>query len=64
MQHLVKYAQKEELDEIYGEVLGSNQTMLKMCAEMGFKINADDGDVGVRHVRLRFDKSANSALPQ
>jgi acetyltransferase len=58
MQHLIAYAQHEKLKELYGEVLASNTTMLRMCAEMGFAIEADKSDLGIRNVRLRLGGDA------
>ena len=58
MQHLIAYAQHEKLKELYGEVLASNTTMLRMCAEMGFAIEADKSDLGIRNVRLRLGRDA------
>jgi len=54
MQHLIAYARAERLEELYGQVLASNTTMLKMCAEMGFRIEADEGDLGIRNVQLKL----------
>jgi acetyltransferase len=54
MQHLIAYAQREGLEELYGEVLASNTTMLRMCAEMGFHVEADPDDIGIRNVRLKL----------
>ena len=64
MQHLIRYAEREKLDELYGEVLAGNVTMLKMCAEMGFETEADKGDVGVRNVRLSLGNNAKAACAQ
>jgi acetyltransferase len=61
MQHLIAYAEREKLHELYGEVLASNTTMLKMCAEMGFEIGADKSDLGIRNVRLRLGNNAKAA---
>jgi acetyltransferase len=51
MQHLIAYARSEGLKELYGKVLATNTTMLKMCAELGFRVEADE-DLGIRDVRL------------
>jgi acetyltransferase len=58
MQHLIGYAQREGLEELEGEVLASNTTMLRMCDEMGFHIEAEDDDAGVRKVTLKLDQEA------
>jgi len=59
MQHLIAYARAEGLQEIYGQVLATNATMLKMCAELGFEIEAPAEDIGVRRVRLVLGEAAD-----
>jgi len=54
MQHLIAYGRTEELQEIYGQVLATNATMLNMCSELGFEIEAPEEDIGLRLVRLRL----------
>jgi acetyltransferase len=54
MQHLITYAEHEQLKELYGEVLASNTTMLKMCSEMGFEIGVD-ADLALRTVQLKLN---------
>ncbi len=54
MQHLIKYARAEKLEVLYGQVLASNTTMLKMCAEMGFRVEPDWSDVAIRNVELKL----------
>jgi acetyltransferase len=61
MQTLIRYAQHEKLEELYGEVLASNTTMLRMCDEMGFHIEAEGDDAGVRDVRLNLRGDAKAA---
>lgn len=51
MQHLVSYARAEGLAELYGDVLAANTTMLKLCRELGFEAELDDG-AGVFRVKL------------
>lgn len=52
MQHLIQYAKSEGLIEIFGSVLAVNTTMLKMCKELGFEIEANPEDLTVRYVKL------------
>lgn len=52
MQHLIAYARSEGLGELYGQVLATNATMLKMCAELGFHVVADPSDATLCYVRL------------
>jgi len=54
MQHLIAYARAEGLQEIYGQVLATNVTMLNMCSELGFAIEAPEADVGLRLARLQL----------
>lgn len=53
MQTLVEYARSEGIDQIEGQVLRENTTMLRMCAEMGFSIDSDPHDSEICLVRLR-----------
>jgi acetyltransferase len=52
MQHLIAYAKAEELEQLDGAVLADNTSMLQMCRELGFAIEAEPGDPGVRRVTL------------
>jgi acetyltransferase len=54
MQHLVAYARVEGLEELNGAVLAGNTTMLRMCREMGFSIERDPDDNGLRRAVLRL----------
>jgi acetyltransferase len=55
MSHLIAYAKSEALQQLYGTVLADNATMLAMCRELGFRVEADPGDASVRTVRLRIN---------
>ncbi len=57
MQQLIEYGRHEGLGELYGDVLADNSTMLKMCQELGFKVEAADGDASIRRVTLRLTPS-------
>jgi acetyltransferase len=52
MRHLIRYAEKEGLRELSGDVLASNHRMLEMCRALGFEIAADPEDLSIRKVRL------------
>jgi acetyltransferase len=54
MQHLIAYAKAEGLKEIHGAVLAQNSTMLRMCAELGFKVESDPGDASLMRVVLEL----------
>jgi acetyltransferase len=54
MTHLIAYARAEKLQQLHGSVLADNTTMLQMCRELGFAVEAQPGDAGVRTVRLQL----------
>jgi len=60
MSHLVAYAEKEGLRELVGDVLASNERMLKMCRELGFEVAANPEDLSLRQVRLSLPLNAAS----
>jgi acetyltransferase len=53
MQHLLAYARAEGLDELHGEVLAENTTMLRMCRELGFSADLAP-HANLFHVSLRL----------
>jgi acetyltransferase len=54
MQHLIAYARAEGLEELHGCVLSENTVMLQMCRELGFSVQPEPGDPGVRRVALNL----------
>jgi acetyltransferase len=54
MRHLIRYAESEGLQDLYGDVLAANERMLQMCRELGFDITADPEDLTLRKVRLKL----------
>jgi acetyltransferase len=52
MQHLIAYARSEGLAEVQGSVLAENTTMLRMCRELGFTVEAEPADPSTRSVAL------------
>lgn len=61
MQRLIAHAEEEGVPEIFGEVLGENRTMLKMCGDLGFEIGRSPDDPAVRHVVLKVSEARRSA---
>jgi acetyltransferase len=57
MQHLIAYARAEKLEQLNGAVLADNTSMLQMCRELGFVVEAEPGDAGVRRVRLQLPRA-------
>jgi acetyltransferase len=57
MQHLIAYAKAEKLEQLSGAVLADNTSMLQMCRELGFAVEADPGDPGVRRVTLQLGRA-------
>jgi acetyltransferase len=54
MRHLIRYAEREGLHELVGDVLERNTRMLDMCRSLGFEISADPEDLSLRKVRLKL----------
>ncbi|MDZ4790068.1 MAG: GNAT family N-acetyltransferase [Hyphomicrobiales bacterium] len=54
MQHLVDYAKAEGLQQLYGDVLAGNTTMLAMCQKLGFNVETDRDDPKVSRVALNL----------
>ena len=52
MQLIIEYAKAEGLKRISGQILQENTVMLKMCRELGFEIETDPQDRGLRDVTL------------
>lgn len=52
MQLLIAYARSEGIGEMFGDVLGDNTAMLKLCAKLGFKAETDPTDRALRRVTL------------
>ena len=61
MQHLIAYARAEKLQELHGSVLADNTTMLQMCRELGFAVDREPGDAGVRRVVLALSEPLHVA---
>jgi len=55
MEHMIASAKAKGLKTIHGQVLDENRTMLQMCAELGFHVTEDPGEVGVKRATLRLD---------
>ena len=58
MHKLIEYARSEGIQELYGEVLSENSTMLQMCAELGFDMAESPRDPTVRIVTLPIKSTA------
>src|SRR5436309_5520732 len=55
MQRMIEYARALGLNRVYGQVLAENTTMLRMCAELGFHIEDDPNQRGIRVVTLELE---------
>lgn len=53
MNQMIDYARASGLQQIYGEVLARNTTMLAMCRELGFTITAGGEDPSILRATLR-----------
>jgi acetyltransferase len=57
MQRMIEYARIIGLTRIHGQVLAENATMLRMCAELGFRTEDDRGGNAIKRVTLELDKA-------
>ncbi len=60
MQRLIQFADADEIQELWGQVLAENSTMLRMCHDLGFQISMDPDDSTLRSVTLRLDDYAST----
>ena len=56
MEHLIRYAKSEGLNELFGTVLSVNTTMLRMCGQLGFTVEGVAGDATIRRVSLPLNR--------
>src|SRR5262249_28556438 len=54
MRRIIDYAKTRGVGEITGHVLAENQTMLKLCTELGFTIEREMDDASGVMVRLKL----------
>jgi acetyltransferase len=52
MTHIIEYARKRGVSELWGEVLRENDSMLRLNRKLGFQVRAVPDDPGVLHVTL------------
>ena len=52
MRRMIDYARAIGLKRVHGQVLAENAIMLRMCAELGFAIDDDPTQKGIKVVRL------------
>ena len=57
MHHMIEAARAKGLKTMHGQVLAENTTMLKMCAELGFQIDDEPGDPGIKKVTLSLQQA-------
>ena len=58
MQTLIDYARREKFIQLFGDVFADNAAMLKMCRDLGFKIEVQPGDATVNRVTLDLVESS------
>jgi acetyltransferase len=52
MDHLVAFARKRGIQELFGEVLRENTIMLSLCHDLGFSIETEVGAPGTVRATL------------
>lgn len=55
MGRIIDYSRNRGMQEIYGDVLGNNRSMLALCKKLGFKTRPDPFDPGVMRVTLKLE---------
>jgi acetyltransferase len=60
MHHGLAWARAEGIRRIHGEVLAENGPMLKICRELGFKIEPEPADPQIRRVTFEMANAAAS----
>jgi acetyltransferase len=61
MRTLIRYAEREGLKALTGEVMEHNTRMLNMCRALGFEISADPDDMSLRKVLLKLPAPVQDA---
>jgi len=56
MKHMIAYAREKGLKTVHGQVLAENASMLLMCTELGFHVNDDAGERGMKVVTLPLNE--------
>ncbi|WP_046865786.1 bifunctional acetate--CoA ligase family protein/GNAT family N-acetyltransferase [Microvirga massiliensis] len=62
MRLMIEWARAEGLQEVEGQVLRENKTMLEMCKNLGFQCSADPDDPDIRVVTLSLAELKEEAL--
>ncbi len=52
MRQLIHYAEAENIQELWGQILTENSTMLNMCHELGFRTSVDTSDYSLQLASL------------
>jgi acetyltransferase len=54
MQRMIDYARAIGLEQVHGQVLAENTTMLRMCTQLGFQVHDDPVSKGIKVVTLEL----------
>jgi Sortase and related acyltransferases len=54
MRRIIDYGRQRGLQELFGEVLRENRSMLRVCEKFGFSRSVSPDDPGVVEVRLKL----------
>jgi acetyltransferase len=63
LERIIDYARARGIEEIYGDVLADNATMLKLCHVLGFSTKPSSHDPTVVRVRRRLEGSTGRRDP-
>ena len=61
MEHLIDYARRRGIAELYGDILDENSRMIRLVRELGFTLSYPAESTAVTRATMRLDKSAVAA---
>jgi acetyltransferase len=61
MKYMIEFARTEEIKIVEGQVISDNGPMLSMCQALGFRIEDDPQEHGVKKVVLDLSKPPTEA---
>ena len=64
MKYMIEFARPEGIKTVEGQVLSENQPMLSMCQALGFRIDDDPSEHGVKKVVLDLSHAPTEAEAQ
>lgn len=63
MRRMIEFAKDKRLETVHGQVLSENTAMLKMCEELGFHVDDDPDEHGVKRAVLKVTEAGTMPAP-